>query len=176
MYGRATSRLDPQWEQRMGDKKAEMVAQGLRPGDAAYDREMENLNRSRTDAYQQAQYGATIGGGQEATAQQNRELSQANYQNQLRNAELAEEMQKRGFSLNEINALIAGQQVAMPDMPGFATQGVASGADYSGAARDQYSGSMDAYNADQMQSQAMMSGMGDLAGLGIKAYTGGMFG
>lgn len=166
LYGRATSRLNPQWEQRMDDKKAEMVAQGLRPGDAAYDREMENLGRERTDAYQQAQYAATSGGGQEASAQQGRELTEANYANQLRAAQVAETGIQRGLSLNEINALISGQQVAMPSAPTFATAGASQGADYLGAAQSQYGAGMDAYNADQAQQQGMMSGLGSLASSG----------
>ena len=47
------------------------------------------------------------------------EMVMANYQNQLRQQSMAEEMQRRGFTLNEINAVMSGQQVGMPSMPGF---------------------------------------------------------
>jgi len=173
LYGRATSRLDPQWEQRTSQKEAQLVAQGLRPGDKAYDQAMENMGRERTDAYQQAQFGATAAGGMEATAQQGRELTQANFQNELRERERVEEMQKRGFSLNEINAIMSGQQVGMPNMPGYATSGAAPGTDYSGAARDQYGAELDAYNSQQAGMQGLMSGAMSAASL---YYSGGMFG
>jgi hypothetical protein len=45
----------------------------------------------------------------------------ANYQNQLRQQAMAEEAQRRGISINEMNALLTGQQVATPQMPNFQT-------------------------------------------------------
>ncbi len=130
IYGRATSRLDPQWEQRSDQLESKLVAQGLRPGDPAYDQAIENQGRQRNDAYQQAQYGSIMGGGQEASRQQGMDLQAGNFQNQGRQAQLAEAMQQRGFNLNEINALLTGQQVGMPSMPGFNQAGVTKGADY----------------------------------------------
>jgi len=210
IYDRSASRLDPQWTQAQDNKEAQMVAQGLRPNDPAWNQEMENFNRSKTDAYQQAQYGAIMGGGEEAQRQfgmqsdrynqdfdsamksqgfntdqtakmyganqnynqQNfaNSLTQSNYQNTLRQQEIAEEMQKRGASLNEINALISGQQVAMPNAPQFNSSGMAAPVDFSGAAQNQYSGALDAYSADQAQSQGMMSGLGSLAGTGASMF------
>ena len=161
IYDRSTSRLDPMWERRAADTEAKLRAQGMRPGDAAYDRAMDELNMQREDAYQTAMTESIMGGGAEAQRQfgmmgqeaafqnqaaqqafmqeaqrrgmtneeaQNeweaqrsrydqlfqRQMEQSQYQNQLRQAQLAEEMQKRGFTLNEINALLHGQQVATP--------------------------------------------------------------
>ena len=73
-------------------------------------------------------------------------------------------MQKRGMSLNEINAIMSGQQVGMPDMPGFNTAGNTGGADYTGAAGSQYGASMDAFNADQAMMNSLMSGAGMAGG------------
>ena len=244
IYGRATSRLDPQWEQRESEKQAKLVAQGLRPGDPAYDKAMENMSRERNDAYDQAQYGAIMGGGQEAsrtlgdqragreqdmgqtmnegnfantaTGQQfgmdqtagnqnfqqdlaseaqrfgqeatagdqnfrqaaaagdqnfrqdlassdqnfNQETSQSQQQSQMRNAQMAEEMQKRGFSLNEINAIISGQQTQMPDMPGFQPAGRADGVDYSGAAQSQGQFDIDAANSKNSLFNSALQGAG----------------
>lgn len=202
IYGRATSRLDPQWEQRSDQLEAKLVAQGLRPDDPAYKQAMENMGRERTDAYQQAQYGSIMGGGQEASRTigdqragreqdmsemlrsgqfgnqaagqafgmeqsaggQNfqQQSSQSQQQSQMRDAQLKEEMTKRGFSLNEINAIISGQQVQMPTAPGFNTAGRTAGADYSGAARDQYSGELDQFSADQALTQGILSAAGGM--------------
>ena len=63
MYGRAASRLDPRFEQAQSDMDAKLAAQGITQGSAAYDREMQNLARERTDAYQAAQNEAETGSG-----------------------------------------------------------------------------------------------------------------
>lgn len=156
IYGRATSRLDPQWEQRSSQLEAKLVAQGLRPGDPAYNQAMENMGRERTDAYDRATSTSIMGGGQEADRQYGLESAD-------RNRQLAEEMQKRGMSLNEINALISGQQVGLPSMPGFNSAGRSQGVDYTGAANDRYSGEMDKYSADQAMMQGIMQGGASMA-------------
>lgn len=163
LYGRATSRLDPEWDQRQQKLQDTMVARGLRPGDPAWQQEMDNFERARTDAYDTARYGAIAGGGDEATRQFNMSLQGSGYANTMRQAQLAEEMQRRGFSLNEINALISGQQVGMPQMPSFSMAGRVAGPDYMGAATNQYQGALDAYSAKNAATQGIMTGIGDLA-------------
>jgi hypothetical protein len=233
IYGRSTSRLDPQWEQRSDQMEAKMVAQGLRPGDKAYDQAMENMGRERNDAYQAAQYESIMGGGQEASrtlgdqragreqdmgqtlnegnfantaagqtfmqnqtagnqnfgqdiasenqrfgqeaavANQNfaqeqaagsqnfdQQSQQSQQQSQMRQAQMAEEMQKRGFTLNEINAIISGQQTAMPNMPDFNSAGRGQGVDYTGAANSQGQFDMDAANAKNALANSAMQGAG----------------
>lgn len=91
-------------------------------------------------------------------------MAASNQQTQLRQQQIAEEMQKRGFSLNEINAIISGQQVAMPTMPGFNQATKAEGTNYLGAAQMQGQADLDAYNARQAATQGMMSGIGSMAG------------
>jgi len=63
----------------------------------------------------------------------------SNYANQLRQQQMAEMMQQRGFSLNEINALMSGQQVGMPQMPDFMAAQQAQVPNYTQAASDQAS-------------------------------------
>ena len=46
-------------------------------------------------------------------------MQAANYANALRQQQIGEAMGRRGQSLNEINALLSGQQVGMPQMPTF---------------------------------------------------------
>jgi hypothetical protein len=129
-YNQATSRLDPRWEQTTEQKEASLRNQGLRPGDEAYDDAMANMDRSRNDAYNQAMFSAIGIGGTEGQRNQQMDLQANNYQNQVRQARVAEEMQRRGFTLNEINAILSGQQIGMPSMPGFNTAERAAGADY----------------------------------------------
>ena len=228
LYGRATSRLDPQWEQRSEQKDVQLRNQGLRPGDQAYDTAMENMGRERTDAYQQAGFGADIGAGQEASRMQGmdmglrgqqfgerqgmgqfgnqaaqqqfgmnlgragfqnaadaqtfeqqmaagganfgEQMQQSNLQSQQRQAQIAEQMQRRGQSLNEMTAIMQGQQVGMPSMPSFQTAGAAQATDYLGAAGMQHQANYDQYGAQSAQANAMFNNIGSLAG-GAMAFS-----
>lgn len=283
IYKSATSRLDPQWQQRQTDLETQLANRGITTGSEAYTRAMDDFNRQRSDAYQQASMGAITGAGAEAQRNQGMDLSahqqqvgditaqgqfantaagqafgfggqaaqqqlaaqqaafgqslqagqyglgqqqqafgqqqaataqnyaqamqayqqqmaqqqqayqqqlgssgqyyqqgadayqrmlaqqqqafaqqqqagaqnfQQQYQssqlaNQLRQAQLQEAMTRRGFSLNEIQALLNGQQVSMPNFQGFQGAGNAGGVDYSGAAQNQWGAAIDANNAQQ---------------------------
>jgi hypothetical protein len=61
-------------------------------------------------------------------------LQGSQYANQIRQQQITEALTKRGASLNEINALLSGQQVGMPQMPNFNTAQAAQPGDYMGAA------------------------------------------
>lgn len=91
-------------------------------------------------------------------------MQSANYQNQLRQQQIAEQMQKRGFSLNEINAILTGQQVGMPQMPGFSQAGAAQATQYLPAAGMQHQANMDQFNAQQAGFNNLMGGITGLAG------------
>lgn len=161
-YSRQASRLDPQWEQKREAMEVRLRNQGLVPGTEAYDRAMESLGREETDAYAQARAQATAEGRQET------ELSA-----RLRQQEIAEYLQERGVPLNEINAIIHGQQVQQPQMPGFQSAGRAQPTDYLGAARSGYQAELDQFNIENMQRQGMMSGGFGLAGIGLRGMMGG---
>tara|TARA_R110002073_G_scaffold106772_3_gene240958 strand:+ start:6811 stop:8358 length:1548 start_codon:yes stop_codon:yes gene_type:complete len=70
---------------------------------------------------------ADLAAGQQQFGQS---VQAANYQNQLRQQALAEEAQRRGISINEMNALLTGQQVATPQMPNFQAAQSAEAAQY----------------------------------------------
>lgn len=95
----------------------------------------------------------------------------ANMQNQLRQQAIAEQAQQRGMSLNEMNALLSGQQVSMPQFPSFAMASQAQTPDLLGAAKSQYQSQLDAFNAKQAGTSGLMSG---IFGLG-SAYLGNPF-
>jgi len=100
---------------------------------------------------------------------------QANYQNQLRQQQIAEAQMRQLQPLNNINALLTGQQVAMPSMPTFNTAGAAQPVNYLGAAQSQYSADLGAYNAQQAAGGALTSGLFGLGGamLGGAGAAGG---
>lgn len=83
----------------------------------------------------------------------------ANQQNQLRQQAIAEQMQRRGMSLNEMNALLSGQQVGMPQMPNFVQSGRSETPDILGATQMGYDAALGAYNARQAGAGGMMGGL-----------------
>jgi hypothetical protein len=117
-------------------------------------------------AQNQQNFGMMSGANQQNFQQ---DLAASQYANTLRQQQIAEQMQKRAMPLNEMNALLTGAQVAMPTMPTFNASQSAGGVDYSGAAKNQYSAGMDAYNAKQQQNQSLMSGIGSVAGIAAMA-------
>ena len=118
----------------------------------------------------QAQFGNTA--AQQVLAQQMGlgaarfgEQQQASaYQNQLRQQDIAETLQQRGWTLNEINAILSGQQIGMPSMPGFQNANRAEGLQALSAADMQWGADMDRSNFDQAALQGLMSGVGSIAG------------
>ena len=84
---------------------------------------------------------------QATSQQQGLNQTYANYQNQLRQQAIAEEMQRRGMSLNEMNALLSGQQVNLPQMPSFQAAGRAETPNILGATQMGYDAQLGAANA-----------------------------
>ncbi len=85
----------------------------------------------------------------------------ANFQNQMRQQAIAEQTQRRGMSLNEMNALLSGQQVQMPQMPSFNTAQRSETPNILGATQMGYDAQLGAYNADQ-------AAFGNLLGAGAQ--------
>ena len=141
VYNQAMSRITPQFDSQRQSLEIKLRNQGLSPGDAAYDSQMQSLGQQQNDATNQALWSANqagraesgqmfnmdLQGNQNAFNQAlqannqnyNQTLSSAQIQNQLRQAQGQEIQQQRGYGLNELNALLNGQQVGMPSMPNF---------------------------------------------------------
>jgi len=142
-------------------EQAQLFGQGttlrnMATGEA--DRMANFANQAAGQGFQQAL------GANEANFNQAMRSNQ--FATQLRQQQLAEAMQRRGFSLNEINALLSGQQVQSPQMPSFNAAAAAQPAPI-------YQGAVDAGNFQQMGLNSIFSG---LTGLGGAAITGGLFG
>lgn len=155
IYGRATSRLDPRFEQKNEAAYTQLWNQGLRPGDEAWDTAMGNLGREETDAYQTASNAAIMGGGQEASRTFGLDM-------QRRQQALAEQLKRRGQSLSEVNALEQGTQVAMPDFGGFSQAGRAQGPELTRAAQLGTQNAWDKYSARQGEKEASWQGATDM--------------
>ena len=182
MYNKAQSRLAPQYDSKRQAMEIKMRNQGLNPEDEAYKSQMQSLGQQENDAYDQAMWGATDAGRNESNAMFGQAMSnnqnnynqayganQANfgqamqgsqYANQIRQQQMTEQMQQRGFSLNEINALLSGQQVQNPQMPNFAQASAAQPAPVYQAGVDQGN-----YNASQNPTNALLGAAGTGAGI-----------
>jgi hypothetical protein len=90
-----------------------------------------------------------------------------NSQNQVRQQAIAEEAQRRGMSLNEMNALLSGQQVGMPQMPSFNQAGRAETPQILNATQMGYDAQLGATNA---QNAAFGNLLGAGAQLGSAAF------
>jgi hypothetical protein len=78
------------------------------------------------------------------------------------------------MSLNEMNALLSGQQVGMPQMPSFVQSGRAETPNILGATQMGYDAALGAYNAQQAGGANLLGG---LFGLGSAAMGApGLFG
>jgi hypothetical protein len=95
--------------------------------------------------------------------------SYANQQNTLRQQAIAEQAQRRGMSLNEMNALMSGQQVNMPNMPQFNQAGISQTPNLMGAMQNTYQANLDAANA---KNAGISNAFGGLTSLGAGALSG----
>ena len=88
----------------------------------------------------------------------------ANYQNQLRQQQISEAQQRQLQPLNNINALLTGQQVGMPQMPSFNANQAAQPVNYLGAAQAQGNYGMQAQSMNNASANSQMSGITGLLG------------
>lgn len=104
-YGKATHRMDSRFA---GDRDAldiRLRNQGLAPGDQGYQAQMETFNQGKNDAYERARFDSVAQGRDEyGISLQGNERANA-----LRDKQIQEYIDKRGFSLNEQKKLTEGQ-------------------------------------------------------------------
>lgn len=169
-YRRSSRRLNPYWEQQTEQMDITLRNQGLNPGDEAYDKAMGNVMRARTDAYENAQDMAVQQGRQESQLAFGQQLGTAEYNNRLRTQQITEELQKRGWSLNEVNALMSGRDIQMPGAPANAPNSTANrtqAPDYVNAANSQWQADLDRYNMRQQNQQGMFNGFLSLGSMAL---------
>ncbi len=101
IYGRATSRLDPQFAQREKAMRDMLVNRGLTEGSEIWNQELGNLGRERSDAYGLAQSSARMGAGEEMQRQLGMEMTRRNQPLQERLAQLGASSSARGQLFGE---------------------------------------------------------------------------
>lgn len=157
------SRLRPTLDQEQAALDAKLANQGIALGSDAYKRAINLQGQRMNDLELQA-------------ARQGIELDM-----NARQQGLNEQFQRMQQPLNLVNALKTGSQVQAPQFQSYAQQATTQGPDLFGAANAQYGANLDAANAQNAQTNAMMGGLFSLGGAigGNQARTGqkifGMF-
>ncbi len=151
----------PLQEQRRGALESQLANMGLTRGSAAWNKEMGGLSDQETrDNLQVFDSGRAeaLGMSQMAGAEQGLKVQAGNFNQTLRQQQIAEMLQQRQTPLNELNALLTGQQVASPNMPSFSTAGKSETPQYMQAAGNQYGAALDASNAQNAGVGNFLSG------------------
>lgn len=153
MMGRADEDYGQQTEQANSD----LIAAGIRPGTKAYDNKIQQIERSRNDARNQAE----ISGGNAANQAYTMDA-------QRRQQGISEILAQRQTPLNEINALMSGSQVANPfAVPGFSGTANVAPAPVFGATQAQGAWDQNQYSQQMGSFNNMMGGLFQLGGAGM---------
>lgn len=161
VYNKAKSRLDPAWSQRQTQMEIKLANQGLQAGDEAYDAAMANFLRSRNDAYSIARNNALVAGRQESDSAFKQMMGKAEYDSSLRDQQISEAMQRRGWALNEVNSLLSGNAINLPQTRPAASN--MQNTNLGAFQRNALEANIANYNAQQQQRQAWMQGIGSMA-------------
>lgn len=166
----------PMLQQQRSELESQLSNQGISRNSEAWN----NAMRQQDDATARAQLQAVQAGQSEANQMFNQNLQAGQFANnaygqqlqqqiaagqyntQNRQQSLAEMLQQRGQTLNELNALLTGQQVNMPTMPGYSQAGRSQSADYLGAANSQYGADLNSYNASVGNANNTLSTLGSI--------------
>jgi hypothetical protein len=146
-------RLRPQIEQGREALDVKLANAGIPVGSEAYKRAMMTQGQRENDLL----LGATTQGfgvGQQANQQA-----------------FNQEMTKYNMPLNTLSALRSGSQVQNPSFVNSAQQATTQGADILGATQMGYNAQMGDFNAKQAAQQGFNSGLMQLGGAGIMAYS-----
>lgn len=99
--------LDPQWKLQEQQLKGQMAAQGAHLGDPAYKAAWDQFMTGKNQAYDQARSGSYLTGAQAGAQRMQSRIGSLQ-------AQLAEQLQRSGWSLGQVNALMQG----LPGAPG----------------------------------------------------------
>lgn len=166
------SRLQPQLETRREALRTSLINQGVPPGSEAYQRAMLDLSQQENDLVQQA---ALEGIKLDTAANQigfGQALQSANFGNTANEQAFQRQLGLYNLPLNQVSAFMSGSQVNVPQFQGYQGAGVTAAPLFQ-AGQAQYQSALDAYNAKQAGSNALMGGLFDVAGAALGGPIGG---
>jgi len=105
LYKRSTARLNPRFQQSEDRLASSLAAQGITQGSEAYNREMQNFNNAKNDAYSSAMNDAIAAGGTELQRQFGMDMANRQQQANELNSAFSQGLQARQQGVNEANTL-----------------------------------------------------------------------
>lgn len=105
LYARSTARLNPRFQQSGDQLASSLAAQGITQGSEAYNREMQNFNNAKNDAYSSAMNDAIAAGGAELQRQFGMDMTARQQQANELNSAFSQGLQARQQGVNEANTL-----------------------------------------------------------------------
>lgn len=162
-YSQATSRLDPQWNQRMDQSKTQLLNQGLDPSSEAYKNEMQSQNFARNDAYGSAMNGAIAQGtaAGDSAFRNNLLSNQTNRSNAL---------QERGLPLQEMQ-----QMQGLLGQPGYGQDNTTLAGAMGSAGLAQSAAKAEQQRQEAIAAQQSGTAGGIMSGIGTAAGIAAMF-
>ena len=124
LYARAVARLNPRFQQSEDQLASSLAAQGITQGSEAYNREMQNFNNAKNDAYSSAMNDAIAAGGTELQRQFGMDMTARQQQANEINSAFSRGLQARQQGVNEANTLRM-----LPTQEAVALAGIANGLD-----------------------------------------------
>lgn len=163
LFQRATSRLDPRYEKERTRLETSLLNKGFSgPGAEGYDFAIDEFERAKTDAYDQARLAAEAG----AAGEQGRLFG---LESTSRERALSEALLERGLPLQELQALMGvAPGVTAPQFAPLPAVGV-SPADVTGPTSLAYQGALNTFNQQMGAKNAQMGGLYGLGAAGIMA-------
>lgn len=145
LFDLGSKRLTPQFERDEEALRARLANQGLQPGSAAWNTEMERLGQNKNDAMNQL---LLSGRGQS----------------------IQEILTERNQPLNEISALLSGSQVSQPQFGGVNMPNIPT-TDVAGLINQNYQQKQQNYQMQQQQQNALLGGLFGLGAAGVYKWS-----
>lgn len=139
------ARLDPLFAREEESLRTRLANQGIMPGSAAFNSELQDFRQGKNDAYNQL----FLTGNQQAFQQ-----AQAT----------------RNQPINEVTALLSGSQVSQPTFQNIHEPTIPT-TDNAGIINTNYNQQLKNYQMEQQQQQALLGGLFGLGSAGIYAFS-----
>lgn len=153
----------PLMQQQTEQQRSQLEAQGLRPGDAAYDNAMNNLGNQQFQQTQAAQDQAVLTGEQEAQSMESQQV-------QAQQQQIAAMSGQQNQNMNLLNSVMGMQPNLGSSQIGTSQAGVAQAPNLLGAAEQMYGAQLNETNAANAANSNLFSGLTQLGGAGMMAY------
>lgn len=160
------NRMEPVHQRQEDQLRTRLANQGLTGGSEAFERELQTMREAQANE----RFNAMQTAGQEQQRLFGMDTEAGNFANRVRQQAIAEEAQQRNMPLNELNALLTGQQVQQPSMPSFMPAAAGQAPNYLGAATAQGQYQLGQQQAEAQSNAGLWGGLGQLASSGAALY------